>query len=267
MENDPCGARSTPSDNRYRSLKSVGRRFLRRGKYILGYHPVTLPLYLRIAPILLGISDTSKVGLASRITPSTGLVVEGFPRSGNTFCAEAFRVVSDGRYEIVSHVHHVAQVKSAVKLGIPTIVVIREPVACLASYLVGGPHATVRGVLREYIAYHAGLRRQIPQCMVVDFSDLISDVEAVIARANQAFSLGLQPLEAFCSVDDIFDAIDSDHFRRYLHSNEGLLPRPSGNRSNSNGEYREQLREKRNQVLLEKAKEIYRETVQLGLTV
>ena len=248
-----------------KSLKSFGRRLLRRGKYMLGFHPITLPLYLRIAPSLLGISDTSKVGVGSRITPSTGLVVEGFPRSGNTFCAEAFRIVSDGRFDVVSHVHHAAQVKSSVKRGVPTVLVIREPVACLSSYLVGGPHATVRGVLREYIAYHTSIRKQLPQCVVVDFKELITDFELVITRVNKAFGLNCPPLTTISSTQEVFDAIDSEHFDRYLGSNEQLLPRPSSDRGAANEEYRRQLQLASNQDLLERATEIYRKSLDLGL--
>jgi len=232
---------------------------------MLGFHPITLPLYLRIAPSLLGISDTSKVGLGSRITPSTGLVVEGFPRSGNTFGAEVFRIVSENRFEVVSHVHHAAQVKSSVKRGVPTVLVIREPVACLSSYLVGGPHATVRGVLREYIAYHTSIRRQVPHCVVVEFNELITDFELVITRVNDAFDLDLPPLKKFSSVEEVFDVIVSEHFDRYSQSNEQLLPRPSSDRSEANEEYRRQLRLPANQDLLERATEIYRKTLERGL--
>lgn len=236
------------------TAKILGRRLLRRGKYMLGYSPLTLPIYLILAPRMLGISDTSKVGIGSRIDESTDLVVEGFPRSGNTFCAEAFRYVGGAQFGVVSHVHHVAQVKLAVRRGLPTIIVVRDPLDCLASYLVGGPHATVRGVLREYIAYHEGLRHQVGDCMVVDFDDLTTDFDSVILRANDRFGFDLTPLSNIGSSADVFAIIDSDHRSRYEGAETMLLPRPDGDRRDANARYRAELLDPKHRDLLVRAR-------------
>ncbi len=236
----------------------LGRRLLRRFKYMLGYSPLTLPVYLRLSPLLLGISDTSKVGKGSRITSSTNLVVEGFPRSANTFCAEVFRYLASEQLKIVSHVHHVAQVKQAVRLGIPTIVMVREPAGCLSSYLVAAPHASVRGVLREYVAYHNGLRRVLRSCLVVDFEELTSDPDSVVERANAKFGFHLPPLSSVGSADEIFRIIESDHRSRYRGREETTLPRPDEARRELDWVYRERLTSPSNADLLTKAVEAYR---------
>ena len=54
--------------------RARGRRVMRIGKYAAGHNAVTLPLLLRATP----------EGTARAITDETALVVEGFPRSGNT---------------------------------------------------------------------------------------------------------------------------------------------------------------------------------------
>ena len=113
-----------------RAIQDSGRRVLRRGKYLVGHDPAFLPILLRATPM----------GTEKRITRDTDIVVEGFPRSGNTFAVFALRDASDGRLSVASHVHHPSQVKLAVRKGLPTLLVIREPVACLASYLIAGPH-------------------------------------------------------------------------------------------------------------------------------
>lgn len=243
----------------------LSRRMMRRGKYMLGYSPITLPVYLAVAPTLLGISDTSKVGIGSRITSATDLVIEGFPRSGNTFCAESFRLISDEHFGVASHVHHVAQVKEAVRRKVPTIIVVREPVACLASYLLGGPHATVRGVLKEYIAYHEGLSRVISSCMVVDFSDLTSDIDSVIDRANRLFQFGLTHFSEVASTGDVFDVIDADHRSRYDGAERNLLPRPDAERSNLNAAYCAAIVDPHNGDLLDRARDVQRKILQSGL--
>lgn len=243
----------------------LARRGLRRVKYMLGYSPATLPIYLWIGPRLLGISDTSKVGHVGRITDETDLVIEGFPRSGNTYCAETFRLVGGPGFEVVSHVHHVAQVKSSIRRGVPTILVVREPVGCLASYLVAGPHATVRGVLREYIAYHEGLHRQIPSCMVVDFAELTSDVDAAIGRANRLFGMDLRMLSSLGTTEDVFEAIEQDHLDRYKGAAEMTLPKPDAERRAINDRYRAALTDPRNAALLEGANAAYRSVLERGI--
>ena len=243
----------------------LSRRVMRRGKYMLGYSPITLPFYLAVAPTLLGISDTSKVGIGSRITSATDLVIEGFPRSGNTFCAESFRLISDEHFGVASHVHHVAQVKEAVRRKVPTIIVVREPVACLASYLLGGPHATVRGVLKEYIAYHEGLLRVISSCMVVDFSDLTSDIDSVIDRANRLFGFDLPHLSESASTNEVFDVIDADHRSRYGGAERNLLPRPNAERSTVNAAYSAAIVDPHNGDLLDRAREAQRAILASGL--
>jgi hypothetical protein len=246
-------------------LRVVARRGMRRGKYMLGYTPLTLPIYLRLAPRMLGISDTSKVGIGSRIDSSTNLVVEGFPRSGNTFCAETFRLVGGEGFGVVSHVHHVAQVKAAVRKSVPTIVVVRDPVACLSSYLVGGPHATVRGVLREYIAYHEGLHRIIGSCMVVDFDDLTGDIDSVIDRANRIFGFELRALADVGTTEDVFTVIDADHRSRYEGEEGMLLPRPDDERRDLNARYRVEILEPERRSLLARARRAKRMLLESGL--
>ncbi len=243
----------------------LARRGMRRGKYMLGYSPITLPIYFAIAPPLLGISDTSKVGFGSRITSETDLVIEGFPRSGNTYCAESFRLISDEHFGVASHVHHVAQVKEAVRREVPTIIVVREPVACLSSYLLSGSHATVRGVLKEYTAYHESLSRIISSCMVVDFSDITSDIDSVIDRANRLFRFDLPHLSKTASIDEVFDVIDSDHRSRYGGAERNLLPRPDVERSNLNAVYRAAIVDPHNSELLGRARDAHRKILALGL--
>jgi hypothetical protein len=106
-------------------------RSLRRGKYLLGHDPWTLPVLLRFTP----------TGISRQITEHTDLVVEGFPRSGNTFMVTALQQVTDHRLRIASHVHHPAQVKLAYLRNVPTVLVVREPLDTLCTaWSAGGLH-------------------------------------------------------------------------------------------------------------------------------
>ena len=67
------------------------------------------------------------------VTPDTQLVIEGFPRSGNTFARRAFVMAQDERFDktrIARHLHVPAQVVRAARWQIPTLVLIRKPKRC-----------------------------------------------------------------------------------------------------------------------------------------
>ena len=61
------------------------------------------------------------------IFSETDVVIEGFPRSANSFALAAFRSVNQGGLRIATHVHSPAQVLYAVENDIPAMVLIREP--------------------------------------------------------------------------------------------------------------------------------------------
>src|SRR5215211_5813810 len=71
------------------------------------------------------------------VTPDTQLVIEGFPRSGNSFARSAFVMAqseSPGKIRIAHHMHVPAQVVRAARWQIPTLVVIRRPRDAVLSF-------------------------------------------------------------------------------------------------------------------------------------
>jgi pimeloyl-ACP methyl ester carboxylesterase len=55
------------------------------------------------------------------ISPETDVVIEGFPRTGNTFAVTAFVMAQPGFVSVAHHVHVPAQVISAERLGVPAL--------------------------------------------------------------------------------------------------------------------------------------------------
>jgi hypothetical protein len=216
------------------AMRDSVRRVLRRGKYLAGHDPAFLPLLLRATPM----------GTDKRITADTDIVVEGFPRSGNTFAVFALGDASQGRLNVASHVHHPSQVKLAVRRGLPTLLVIREPVACLASYLIAGPHGRPKQVLHEYLGYHRELLPYVDDLVVADFTEVTSDFGAVIGRVNERFGT---EIPVFVHTEDhverVLAAVDAHH--REVHPEKKAefgVPRPSQWRSGLNERHRDTLR-------------------------
>src|SRR6185503_18662977 len=84
----------------------------------------------------------------------TGIVIEGFLRSGNTFAVAAFRVANGADVHVGRHLHGAPHVLRAVRYGLPTLVLIRRPADAVASYLVRRPTLTPEDALLEYLDFY-----------------------------------------------------------------------------------------------------------------
>jgi hypothetical protein len=227
----------------------AGRRLLRRGKYMVGHDPLFLPILLRLTPM----------GVSRRIGMDTDLVVEGFPRAGNTFVVYALQSASSNRLKIASHVHHPSQVKLAVARGIPTTFVVREPIATLSSYLTYAQHGRPSGVLKEYISYHEELVPYVDQLLICDFEESTVDMSSVIARINQRYFMEIPPFDQSPqNVERIFGKIARQH--GILHPRldpDRVAPRPTTARRELSEHYRGELLHPKNSSLREEALSIY----------
>ena len=161
----------------------IWRHVLRRVKYLLGHEPALLPVLLRLTPL----------GTSRQLTEFTDLVVEGFPRSGNTFTVFALEDASGHELNIASHVHQPSQVKLALARGIPTVLVIRDPLAALASYLVYDQRFSASEVIKEYCSYHRELVPYVERLLICGFDEVTSQMPSVVDRINQRYSLEISP--------------------------------------------------------------------------
>jgi hypothetical protein len=214
-------------------LRFAVRRLLRRGKYMVGRHRILLPLLLWLTP----------QGRRKGITPSTNLVIEGFPRSGNTFAVRALEHVYGDRLRIASHAHHPSQIDQAITLGLPCVLVIRPPLDVLASYLIAGPHGLPKQVLREYVEYHSDVEAFAQNLLVVTFDDVTRHLPRVAARISARWGFDLEPF-TLTAADRaaIFDRISEEHERHHPREPIELgAGRPSSERHELNARIREVL--------------------------
>lgn len=203
-----------------RSWRYSVRRALREVRRRLGDDPVFLPIVLRATP----------QGTSRRITDHTGLAIEGFPRSGNTFAyfAVLHAAAAEGReLTVASHVHTPSQVRAAVARRLPTLVVVRRPVDAVTSLLIAAPHVQLRAALDEWIHHHRVLLPLRDDLVVATFDQVISDMGAVTARVDERFGTSLPRYRPGPDADAaVFAAIEENH--RVLHGGtENGVPRPS----------------------------------------
>lgn len=199
---EPAAARADQLATASGGLPAMVRRTLRRAKYFAGDRPWLLPLNLRFTP----------EGTDRAIDDRTEIVIEGFPRSGNTFAVFAFVDAQPGDARVASHIHHLAPLRIAIRRGLPLLVVCREPVDCLASYLVAGPHARPAGVIAEYIHHHRGVWDLRSGMVLATFDQVTNDLGSVIDRVNARFGTDFVRFEHDpASVQRVFRRIDDYH--------------------------------------------------------
>lgn len=158
------------------------------------------------------------------VNRSTELVIEGFPRSANTFAMLAFEQAqrADGRkpLRIAHHLHAPAQIIQAARRRIPCLVLIREPVGATASLIARHPRTPVGAALAYYASFYETVARYRSSYVLGPFEEVIGNYGAVIERLNERFGTRFAAFEhteenigtIFSQIDEI-DAPPSDDTR------------------------------------------------------
>lgn len=127
--------------------------------------------------------------------PGTEIVIEGFPRSANSFAVAAFARAQGRKPQIAHHVHAPAQVMAAVRAGVPAIVLIRNPEDAVLEYVIKKPAITIGQALRGYARFYEPLLRYRSRFVVGLFDDVTKDFGGVIRRVNERFGTAFREFE------------------------------------------------------------------------
>lgn len=131
------------------------------------------------------------------VSRDTEIVIEGFPRSANSFARSAFRSCQpDVRY--ATHVHSPAQIVQACRWGIPTLVLLRDPegAACgdVAFHCelakvdpVTLQPAIIESSLERYIRFYEKVLPWSDSFVVGHFPEVTKDFGEIIRRINRKF--------------------------------------------------------------------------------
>jgi hypothetical protein len=136
-------------------------------------------------------------GFLAPIRDETEVVIEGFPRSGNTFAVAAFHFAQLPRdVKIAHHAHVPAQLLSAVRLGLPAVVLVRDPEECVLSLVVREPALGVGAALRGWVRFHEPLVGVRDRLVVATFAEATGDVGGIVRRVNDRFGTRFHQFES-----------------------------------------------------------------------
>lgn len=236
--------------NLFRHIETKKRRLKTLGFFLLGkYSALFYPLVWM---------DPAKRSVAVR--RDTEIVIEGFPRSGNTFATAAFLVSQNRQVKIARHLHAPVQIPRGVKKKLPVILLIRKPSDAVISFVLREPHIGISEALKLYIRFYSCVLPYLPDTMIVRFEQLVQSFDEIIPSLNAKFGTSFIPFEnsednknACFRLIEIMDQHDNgSHF-----VNETTVARPSPQREKLKLSIKDKLESTENKVLLTKANLLY----------
>ena len=196
----------------------------------------------------------------TRPTPvrrTTAVVIEGQPRSANTFAVIAFRLAQDRPVEIAHHLHAASQVLAAVRSNVPALVLIRQPEEVVLSRVISHPPITAAQALTDYIRFHEALLPERDWFVLAPFEQVTSDFGPVIKALNQRFGTQFGVFEhTEENVQECFALIESRFQRQGGLVPQRVVAHPSEERRNLKELIRAELRET-NRSRLWRAQELF----------
>lgn len=195
----------------------------------------------------------------------TGIVIEGFLRSGNTFSVAAFEQSNGPDIHIGRHLHSPAHVLRAARLGIPTVVLIRQPRPSVLSYLIRRPTLTPHDGVLEYLDFYRTAWPARSSFVAAPFDHVVTDFGSVLRAVNARFGTSFACYESTPDNDEaVFAAVEEMNRQECGGAVvETHVARPSAARSGRSEELRSLLEEPRAARALGEAETLYQRYVAL----
>lgn len=171
------------------------------------------------------------------------VVIEGFPRSANTFATYAFCHAQPNSIKIGNHFHSGMQIQLADRYKVPALVVYREPRAAIKSFIVYHlGKVSARQAIYRYIDFHESILKTRNAFVAAPFEEVTSDFGLSIDRLNAVFKTSFSRFEHH---DDNVDAV-------YARIKQKKDARNSGNSGSDSVSARSTTPSKRKSELAEK---------------
>src|SRR5215212_10123770 len=199
--------------------------------------------------------------LTRAVTPDKQVVIEGFPRSGNSFARRAFIMAQDETFDVTRIAHHLhvpAQVIRAAQWQIPTLVLIRRPRDAVLSLVIRDP-ISVDQALRYYISFYETSEKYRDAYVLGRFEEVTEDFGQVMRRMNEkfgtTFSLFSHDEE---NVSKLFAGMETQARKKYGETLwERKVRRPAAVRERIKDEIEYESENPRRKKLIERAEAVY----------
>ncbi|MDX2479901.1 MAG: hypothetical protein QNK24_06145 [Desulfuromusa sp.] len=177
------------------------------------------------------------------IHDDTEIVIEGYPRSGNTFSVVAFEQAQNRPVKIAHHLHIAAQAIAGTKRGIPVIILLRSPVDAISSLITREPFITINVALEDYIRFYKSVLPIKNKVLIARFEEVTSDFGGIIDRMNLKFNTGYKSFEHTKeNVARVFSSLDDLETKNVSKlTDESKVARPSEHRKRDSERIKKEL--------------------------
>jgi len=201
-------------------------------------------------------------GEGELVAEDTDLLIESFPRSASSFALAAFNLAQEpAKLKVAHHTHAPGHVIAAIRLGVPALVLVRDPEGAVVSSMIRHPGRTCGGVLNGYVDFHEPLLPFRGDLVVGTFAEVVGgEVGRITRRVNERFGTAFaefEPTEE--NVARCMREIDEDWRARRGGGEhlERVVPRPSAMREGMKDEIRERYGREVPPDLRERAERLY----------
>ena len=197
------------------------------------------------------------------VNRNTQLVIEGFPRSANTFAVLAVQHVQPEKLRLARHMHVPAQIIRGVRWKIPTIILIRNPKDAIISLVMYDQKISINQALKLYISFYKSVYPYRSECVIASFEEVINNYSSIIQKTNDKFGtkfISFTPTGS--ELKSIFRKIEEtgkiEAIRQgKIKCSELNIARPSSTRASLKRELIQELKDPPNYKILQAAEEIY----------
>lgn len=195
----------------------------------------------------------------------TEIVIEGFPRSANTFATVAFQTAQTREVNVAHHIHAPSQIIEAVHNNIPAIALIREPADSALSLVIRLPHLTLKQALKAYLFFYKPLLPFKGKFVVAPFEKVTHHFDQIIQDVNtlygKSFAL-FEPSEE--SIKKCFSLIEERNRRKLGKGKvivETFVARPSSERYEIKQKMQQSLNDPHLKALVDEGLRIYQNLI------
>lgn len=197
------------------------------------------------------------------VDSKTDIVIEGFPRSANSYYLSAFQTSQGDSLKIATHVHAPAQIIRACQLGVPTVVLLRDPVDACKSYkaldcqcnpekLKQMMNKPLSEYIGDYIYFYQKLLNWRSKFVVAPFEEVTQTLIPSIKRLNALFG-----------TDFITRELTTEEMKQVFDEGGSHLS-PNVDRDAIKAQIDHELENDKTQSLIPRARSLYQQFLTVG---
>lgn len=169
-------------------------------------------------------------------TPDSAICVDGFPRSANSYAYYLVQYSQPEGFGLSGHTHSSEALINAVRMGVPSVLVAREPRATVASLVQHvGSRITISDAVHAYLRFYRRLAQVRESLIVSDFPRTTSDGGWFLREVNRRHGTNFEPYVATPEHEErVFELLDHSALTYALNvPTEQVTPRPSRQRKSA----------------------------------